>query len=134
VTKLFEMWFEGATYEVDGVIHRLCPLRKLKRFDFENQSDKVMLSKAGGVIQEIVDAGRRLGLIRNINDLIDKQRNERMDIFRRSLFYLYQTFICPEATTDDLDKLLIGDKSYPTVYDNICLSKKRDREIFEGDD
>jgi len=106
----------------------------LKRFDFENQSDKVMLSKAGEVIQEIVDAGRRLGLIRNINDLIDKQRNERMDIFRRALFYLYQTFICPEATTDDLDKLLIGDKSYPTVYDNICLSKKRDREIFEGDD
>lgn len=84
----------------------------MRGFDLSNKSSATALSKAGGVIKELLECGNVTEqAVAAMTDYAERDR-----VFERCYLALFHR-LYPMASNEDFDRRRIGDLTYMSVYD-----------------
>jgi len=111
IRTLWNLWWSGNRAE------RVSPYRQIRCDDLTDKGDKSLLSKAKYVVDFLVMLnamnGEPHGKVGQDSSVELKDR-----VFQH-VFELYQLSLYPEKSTEEVDLMRVGQRSYVTVYDAI---------------
>jgi hypothetical protein len=114
ISNLWNLWIIG------NISFHICPYRKIYSQSLL-KSDRTLKSKADYVMNFIKNQLQIELTFEELSKLSQEMRDEHFKFGNHKLWQ----FLYPHKSSDDLDTMRVGERSYSTVYDNIRNELKR---------